>query len=90
MSGADLEPGIAIERSLKDQVRQSDRRLEWIADHILEHAVAFEPAGNAQLGGALRMDEDQHPELLGLRPKRVEFGIRQLLAIDAAANQRAA
>src|SRR6516162_9651996 len=49
VGGADFEPGIAIERSLKDQVRQGDRRFEWIADHILEHAVALEPAGGPEL-----------------------------------------
>ena len=36
------------------------------------------------------MDENQRAELFGLGPERMEFRIRQLLAIDAAADQRAA
>src|SRR5215472_10384109 len=90
MRGADLEPGKGIERSLKNQVRQSDRRLQRVAYHILQHPVALKPAAGAEFGCALRVDENHHAELLGFGPKWVEFGIRQLLAVDAAADQRAA
>ena len=37
---------------------------------------------------ALRMDEDQHAELLGLGPERMELRIGELLAVDAAADGR--
>jgi hypothetical protein len=33
-----------------------------IADHVVQHAVPVEPAGGAQLGRALRVDEYQHTE----------------------------
>ena len=35
------------------------------------------------------MDEDQRAERFGLGPERVQFGVGQLGAIDAAADQRA-
>src|ERR1700757_4732137 len=90
MSGADLETGIGIERSLENQMRQSDRRFERVADHVVQHAVPFEAAGSAEFCRALRMDENQHAEVFGLSPERAKLGVRQLLAIDAAADQRAA
>src|SRR5882724_8320997 len=46
-----------------------------------------ENANNTQ---ALRMNEDQHPELLGLGPERVELRVGQLFAVDAAADSGAA
>jgi len=49
----------------------------------------MQPAGGAQLGGALWVDENQDAKLFGLGPERTKFRIRQLLAIDAAADQRA-
>src|SRR5947207_3091951 len=42
--GADLEPGEAIERSLEDQVRERDGRLERVADHVRQQTVALEAA----------------------------------------------
>ena len=38
----------------------------------------------------LRVDEDEHAELLGLGPERMKLRIGQLLAVDAAADGRAA
>src|SRR5215831_4756313 len=90
MSSADLQPGVGIEGSLENQERQSDRRLQRVADYVLQHAVSFEPAGGAEFGGALRMDENQRAELFGLGPGWMKFRVRQLLAVDAAANQCAA
>src|SRR5215813_904483 len=71
-------------------MRKSDRRLERIADHVVQYAVTFEPTGSAQIGGTLRMNEDEYAKLLGLGPERVKFWIRQLLAVDASADQCAA
>src|SRR5437660_2235268 len=88
--GADLEPGEAVERALEDQVRERDGRLERVADHVVEQAVALEAVGN--LGGdprALGMDEDRHAELLGLGPELVELWVAELLAVDAAADANA-
>ena len=47
MSSADLQSGVAIERSLENQVRQCDGRFERIADHVVQHTVPFEPAGRS-------------------------------------------
>src|SRR5207249_6785466 len=44
----------------------------------------------AELAGTLWVDENHHVELFGLGPERMKFGIRELLAVDAAADQRAA
>src|SRR5207237_7562168 len=89
MSRADLEPGIVIERSFENQMRQSDRRFERVADNVVQPAVPFEPPGGVEFCGALRVDETQRAELFGFGPERMIFLIRQFLAIDAAANQRA-
>jgi hypothetical protein len=88
MSGADLEPGKGIERSLKNQVRECDCRLQRVTDHVLQHSVALQPAAGAEFGCALWVNENHYAELFGVSPKRMEFGIRQLLAVDAAADQR--
>ena len=47
------------------------------------------PLGS-ELARALRMDEDQDAELLGLGPERMELRVGQLLAVDAAADADAA
>src|SRR5580704_489619 len=90
MRSADLEPGIGIKGSFENQMRQSDRRLERVADDVVQHTVPFEPPSGVELRRALRMDENKRAELLGLGPERVKLKIGQLLAIDAAADQRAA
>src|ERR1700730_14947673 len=90
MSGADLETGICIERARENQMRQRDRRFERVTDDIVQHAIPLEPPGGVELCRALRMDENQRAELFGLGPERMKFRIRQFLAIDAAADDRAA
>src|SRR6266851_510230 len=73
---ADLQAGKRVERAIEDQVGERYRRLERIADHILQVAVAFEPTRElARRTRALRMDEDQHAELLSLGPEWVEFRV---------------
>src|SRR5438445_328456 len=84
---ADLQPGEPVERAFEDQVRERDRRLERIADGVLEPAAAPEPRleiGRGAVG--LRVDEHQHAQLLGLGPERVEPRVGQILAGDAAAH----
>ena len=90
MRGADLEAREAVERALEDQVRQRDRGFERVADRVGQEAVAGEPAARLQFAGAERVHEDQHPELLALRPERVEFRIGEVLAGDAAGDADAA
>src|SRR6185295_4321215 len=57
VGGADLEPGESIEGALEDEVRQREGRLEGVADHVVEPAVALEAGRRVQLRGALRVDE---------------------------------
>ena len=90
MRGAYLEPRKTVERSLEDQVRQRDRGLERIADRIGQQAAAAEPAARLQFAGAKWVHEHQHAQFLALRPKRVEFWVRQFLAGNTAANADAA
>src|SRR5207237_8360229 len=88
MGGADLEAGKAVERALEDQVGERERRLERVADGVLQPAVA--PQAALQLGGALRMNEDQHAELLRPGPEGMELPVRQLCAVHAATDAGAA
>src|SRR5207245_2370496 len=85
---ADLEAGEAVERALEDQMRERDRGVERVADRVGEPAVALESLG--QVRGALRMNEDQDPELLGLGPEGVELRIGELIAGDTRADGGAA
>src|SRR5262249_4207939 len=85
---ADLELRKAIERALEDQVRERDRRVERITNRVRQPAVAPEALG--QVRRALRMDEDQHAELLGLSPERVKLRVGELVAGDARAHGGAA
>src|SRR5262245_27125188 len=73
------------------QVRERDRRLQRVADGVLEPAAALQPARD--LGGhaaGLGMDEDEHAERLRLGPERMKLRVRELLAVDAAADGRPA
>src|SRR2546426_31478 len=81
VSRADLEPREAVQRSLEDQVRERDRRVERIADDVAQSAVALQPLLESR-ASPLRMDEDQAAELLRLRPERMEPGVGQLFACD--------
>src|SRR5581483_9285852 len=74
--GADLEPRIAVERSLEDQVRERDGGLQRIADRVGEQPVAAQPARRFELACASRMQEDQRIELLALLPEWMEAGMR--------------
>src|SRR5690348_9332372 len=90
MGAADLETGELVERSLEDQVRQRDRRFERVADDVGEPAAALEPTARFEFRGSLRVDKNEDAERLGLGPERVELGVGQLGAVDAAADQRTA
>jgi hypothetical protein len=67
----DLQAREAIERALKNQMREGDCGLWWIADHVAEVAVAFEPMTELlRRPIALRMNEDEHTQLLRLSRRR--------------------
>jgi hypothetical protein len=54
----DLEAGEAVERAFQYQVRQRDRRLDRVADDVVEAAAALQPAAFFEFGAALRVDEN--------------------------------
>ena len=68
-------------------MRERDSGLQGIADHIAEVAVTLKTL--LKLGWsaiALRMDEHQHAQLLGLGPEGMEFRVAYLRAGDVAAD----
>src|ERR1700716_3068322 len=88
MRRADLQTGKTIERSLVDQMRERQRRVERIADGVGQFAIAAEP--RLELRRSDRMDEDQAAELFRLGPHGVKFRISEFAALDAAAGRDAA
>src|SRR6059036_743150 len=69
-------------------MRERDGGVQRVADRVRQPAVALEAPG--EVWRALRMDEDQDAELLGLRPERVELRVGELVAGDARADGGAA
>src|SRR5438477_2768578 len=90
MRGTDLEAWEAVDRRLEDQMRQRDRGFERVADRVGEEARTGEPARRLQFAGAERVHENEHAQFFALGPERVEFGVGQFLAGDAAGNPDAA
>lgn len=88
--GTDLEPGKAVQRAFKDQVRQGDGGFEGVADGVGQQAAAGEPAARFQFAGAERVQEDEGAEFLAFGPERMEAGIGEFLAGDAAGDADAA
>ena len=60
----------AIERALKDQMLQCNRRRQRIADSVRQPAVAGQSLG--ELGRTERVNEKYRAELLGLGPHRMK------------------
>src|SRR5579863_6533370 len=87
MRSTNLEAGKSIQRSIENQVRERDGRVQRIADHVGQIPVALETL--LQLGYALRMDEDGRAKLFGLRPKRIELWRRKILAVHASTKRDA-
>src|SRR4029077_15113633 len=87
--GADLQSRKSVERAFEDQVRRGGGAVERIADRALERALAEEPARGGDLARALRVNENQHAELFGLGPERVQLLVGEVLVIDAGVDQRA-
>src|SRR5262249_60383526 len=85
---ADLEPGEAIQRALEDEVGERDGRVERVSDGVGQPAVTLEAPG--EVGCALRMNEDEHAELLRLGPERMKLRIGELVVGDARADGGAA
>ena len=87
---AELQPRKAIERPVEDHPREENRRLERVADDVAEVAASAQRAVLEDVVGAARVHEDEHAELLGLRPERIELRRRGRLAGDVAGDADAA
>ena len=88
---ADLEVGEPVQRTLENQMRQSDRGLDRKADDVGKIAVAFQ--ATRQFGGdagGLRMNEHQHAQFFHLGPERMEPGIGEFHVVDGGADGGAA
>ena len=69
---------MALQHAVEDQVVQRNRRLQRIADDVVEIEAGEAPGVREAVG----VDHDQHAEFLGLLPERREGGIGQLAAGD--------
>src|SRR6266700_1195387 len=79
-----FEAWVAIQGPLENQVSEGDGRLQRIAHHVGEESVALKPLQTFH--ESRWVQTQQTPQLLGFCPHRIEFGIRQLLAVHAAGN----
>ena len=68
MHGKQLQVRMALEYAIEDEIMKRKRRLERIADHIIE----IERGETLAFGEAIRMNDDERPELLGLVPEWCE------------------
>jgi hypothetical protein len=86
---ADLDPRIAVECAVENQMRERNRGLERVADYVRQIAVTAETMAELRGGPvALRMDEDEDAERLCFGPERVERRVRDFLAGDVADAKR--
>src|SRR3984893_3182519 len=77
MHGHQLQIGEACQRSRKNQVVKRKRRIERIAENIVEIKMVQALA----MGESIRMHHDKRAELLSPGKKRSEFRIGQFLAL---------
>src|SRR5262245_12269520 len=84
MRGDDLQARETVERSFEDQMLQSYRRIERIADGVRQPAVALEAP--SEFWRALRMDEQHRPKLFRFRPHRMKPWIGKILSKHTAAD----
>src|SRR5882757_10724393 len=87
MGGDHLQPGIAVERALEDQMRKRDRRSQRIADGVAEPAIAGKAL--VEFRDALRVDEQGHAEFFRLGPYGKKFWIGKFQAVDAVSDRGA-
>src|SRR5207247_7762310 len=86
MRGADTQRRELVERPVEDEMREKHGRLERVADRIAQPASSAQTGILCGTGSVAGMHEHQRAELLRLRPERIEFRQRQLLAFHAAAD----
>lgn len=78
VNGENLQIGMPLEHAVEDEIMQSQRRLEGIADHIVE----LEAGKTLAFGKPIRMDDDEGSEFFGLGPEGGERRVRQLAPGD--------
>src|SRR5215470_14216346 len=78
MDRQDLQVWMPFEHAVEDQIVQRDRRLQRIADHVIE----VETREPLCLGEAVRVNDNEGLELFRLFPEWRKRRIRQLLAGD--------
>ena len=90
MRDDELQVGIIGEHAAKDQMMQSHRRIERVADHVVEVMVGEAP----RFGKPVGMHEDDEAQLLAAREDLAKALGRQIVAgdmghdLDAAEAQR--
>jgi hypothetical protein len=76
--GKQLQIGVTFEHTVEDQIVERERRLEGIADHVIE-VMAREAL---PFGEAIRVQNNKRAELFGFLPERLELRRRQLSTRD--------
>jgi hypothetical protein len=82
MHRQNLQPGMALEHPIENEVVQRNAGIERVADHVVE----VEAAQSLRMGEPDGMDDDQGAERLRLLPERGKFWMRQFApgGIDVA------
>lgn len=81
--GANLQARKTVKGAFENQMRQGDRRFEWISNHVPEKAIPLQTPVEIVLLD-LRVDEDHASKFLDLRPERVQGRVRELATGHAA------
>ncbi len=82
MCHAELETGVAVEHAFENQVTESDGRFNRVADDVVE--IMFGQA--LPVGEAERVEEQQNAEFFCGGKEGAEFGGREFLTVDVAAD----
>src|SRR5260370_37781909 len=85
VSGADLEPRMAVEHAAENQFRQRDGRIRRIADYVGE----IVGRDSRTEGASRRMNKNEGVELLDLAPNRLQAWVGQFEIVDGAAHNNA-
>src|SRR5579872_2957032 len=84
MHGQDLQVRMTFEHAVENQIVKRQRRLQWVADDIVE----VETGEALALSKSVRMDDDESTELFGLGPERREGGVGELTSADVCEDLR--
>src|SRR6478672_8285427 len=84
---AEIDVGIALDYAAEDQRRAGHGGLERQSDEVA-HIVRLEPVARQDF--AVRVDENERPQLIRRRPHRLERGIVEVPAVDVGTDLSAA